>query len=133
MVRGLIEKLCAELSIPPVFKQHEKNFFLLPFAPGLEIALTDLNPGIGMRAIIASCPRRKKEECFTYLMRANLLGQGTGTSRIGLSEDEKNLTLSLSLPYEMNYHAFKEAFEEFANHLIYWRNAIANFEKETIV
>jgi len=130
MVQGFLEKLCAELSIAPVPKLNEKKFFSLRFAPGVEIALSDLHPGVAMQAAISACPKLRREDLFIYLMRANLLGQGTGGARIGLDGDEKNLTLSLGLPYEMNYHAFKEAFEEFVNHLIYWRDVVAKFDNE---
>jgi hypothetical protein len=129
MVQGFLEKLCAELSIRPVPKQNEKKIYPFRFGPGTEVDLADLHPGVEMRAVISLCPRNRKEDLFIYLMRANLLGQGTGGARIGLDEQEKHLTLSLGLPYEMDYHAFKEAFEEFVNHLVYWRDAMAKFEK----
>src|SRR6185503_7483227 len=105
MVHGFLEKLCAELSITPVPKLNEKNFYLFCFSPGTEVALADLHPGVEMRSNICPCPIGKREDLFIYLMRANLLGQGTGGARIGLDDKEKNLTLSLGLPYEMNYHA----------------------------
>jgi hypothetical protein len=133
MVQGFLEKLCAELAISPVPKLDEKRQFLLHFAPGTDIALADLDPGVEMRAELADCPRGRKEELFIYVMRANLLGQGTGSARIGMDEKEKHLTLSVGLPYEMNYHAFKEAFEEFVNHLIYWREMVEKFEKNETV
>lgn len=129
MVQGFLEKLCAELSIAPIPKLNEKKVFLFRFSPGTEIVLADLHPGVEMRATISSCPHERGEDLFIYLMRANLLGQGTSGARIGLDEKEKNLTLSLGLPYEMNYHAFKEAFEEFVNHLVYWREIVAKFGK----
>lgn len=129
MVRSWIEKLCAELSIVPV-PALSGGVFLLRFAPGMDIAISDLDPGIGFKARLAPCPTSRREECFTYLMRANLLGQGTGNSRLGLSEDEKDLTLSLGLPYELDYPTFKETLEDFVNHLVYWQNAIADFENE---
>lgn len=130
MVQGFLEKLCAELSIAPVPKLNEKKFFFFRFAPGIEVSLADLHPGVTMQAEIAPCLTSRQEDLFIYLMRANLLGQGTGGARIGLDGDEKNLTLLLGLPYEMNYKVFKEAFEEFVNHLIYWRDAVAKFENE---
>lgn len=133
MIQGFLEKLCAELSITPVPKQNEKKVFLFRFGPGTDIILADLHPGIEMRALIVPCPKEKREDLFIYLMRANLLGQGTGGARIGMDENEKNLTLSLGLPYEMNYHTFKEAFEEFVNHLLYWREVVAKFEKNETV
>lgn len=83
-----------------------------------------------MHAQICPCPNRKREEIFIYVMRANLLGQGTGGSRIGIDPGEKFLTLALGLPYEMNYKIFKETFEDFVNYLIYWRDVVARLEKE---
>jgi len=133
MVQGFLEKLCAELSITPVPKLNEKKIYLFRFSLGVEIDFADLYPGVEMRAVIAFCPSKRREDLFIYLMRANLLGQGTGEARIGLDEQEKNLTLSLGLPYEMNYHAFKEAFEEFVNHLVYWREIVAKFQKHETV
>lgn len=128
MVQEFLEKLCAELSIETVPKLNEGNIFR--FAPDIDVALTDLNPGVSMQSVIAACPASRREDLFIYLMKANLLGQGTGNARIGLDRNDKNLTLSLGLPYEINYQVFKEAFEEFVNHVIYWRNAIAKFENE---
>ena len=128
MVQEFLEKLCAELSIDTVPKLNEDNIFR--FAPDIHVAITDLGPGVGMQSVISGCPISKREDLFIYLMKANLLGQGTGNARIGLDRNDKNLTLSRGLPYEINYQIFKEAFEEFVNHLIYWRNAIAKFENE---
>ncbi len=99
----------------------------------VEVALKDLDPGVAMQGQICVCPRARREELFIHLMRANLLGQGTGGSRIGIDPDEKFLTLSLGLPYEMNYKIFKESLEDFVNYLIYWREEIAKFEKEETV
>ena len=73
-----------------------------------QIPLRDLEPGVAMQAKICPCPEKKQEELFIFLMRANFLGQGTGGARIGLDSEEKFLTLSLGLPYEMNYQGFKE-------------------------
>ena len=122
MIREFLEKLCTELSIAiPI--PNEKKMFSLRFGPA-EILLFDLRPGVSMSGEIGACPIGQKEDIYMYLMRANLLGQGTGGARIGLDANEKNLTLSLGLPYEMNYKAFKEAFEEFLNHLIYWQGEL---------
>ncbi len=64
------------------------------------------------------------------LMKANFLGQGTGGGALGLKEDESSLTLSLSLPYEMNYKVFKDSLEEFANFIDYWKKELARHDKE---
>jgi hypothetical protein len=63
-------------------------------------------------------------------MQANYLGQLTGPSRIGLSQDGKYLTLSLSIPYELTYRSFRELLEDFVNFLLYWREEVVKFEAE---
>lgn len=87
--------------------------------------MTDLSPGAALRAPIQEVPKAKREDLFCLLMRANLLGQGTGENRIGLDTQEKFLTLSLGLPYELNYKTFKDKLEDFINYLVYWKEEIA--------
>jgi hypothetical protein len=72
-------------------------------------------------APVTPLPKKEKEAFLIKLMEANFLGQGTGGSVLGLQEDESFLTLSLDLPYEINYTSFKEAIEEFVNYLEYWK------------
>jgi len=72
---------------------------------------------------------QKKEEAFIYLMKANLLGQGTGNQVLGLDPEEKTLTLSCIIPYDMDYREFKERIEDFVNYLDYWRLEVKNLQK----
>ena len=129
MLTDFLERLCKELAIHSLPKRNELK--IVPLRIGNEsIALKDLDPGMALQAQICLCPEKKKESLFIYLMRANLLGQGAGGARIGLDSDEKFLTLSLGLPYELNYQTFKETIEDFVNYLIYWQNEIGKFESE---
>jgi hypothetical protein len=130
MLKSFMEKLSNELRLSLEWPSPEKKEFSLKINENIVASLRDLNPGVAMSAKIGRCPSKKKEELFIYLSRANLLGQGTGGCRIGLDVDEKTLTLSRGLPYEMNYQAFKESFEDFVNYLVYWREEVAKFEKE---
>jgi len=127
MLRDDLKQLCKELEIESVPQLNDQKYY--PFRVGEElIAIRDLDPGIALQAQICLCPTKKREDLFIYLMRANLLGQGAGGARIGLDPDEKFLTLSLGLPYEMNYQKFKETVEDFVNYLIYWRDEVKKFE-----
>ncbi len=128
MLREYLEKLCKELEIVPP-KLNEQKIYPLKIG-GESVAIKDLDPGIALHAQICEVATKKKEELFIYLMRANLFGQGTGGCRIGIDANEKLLTLSLGLPYEMNYQMFKDTVEDFVNYLIYWRDMIAKFESE---
>ena len=129
MLRDYLEQLCKELAIEPIPKMNEHKIYSFNIGDQT-VRLKDLDPGVAMQGSICPCPERKREDLFIYLMRANLLGQGTGGSRIGLDSDEKFLTLSLGLPYEMNYQSFKENFEDFVNYLIYWRDEVTKLERE---
>ncbi len=129
MICEFVQKICAELSIPLATQIDSKNIYQIKLGSKTPIDCVDLLPGLGLRAPIAAIPNRRKEEIFVYVMRANLLGQGTALSRIGMDKQEKSLTLSLGIPYELDYRSFREAFEEFANHLIYWRAEILKFEQ----
>lgn len=122
----LLEKLTTELSLdlPP----KKDGFFTLRLSKKVEVSFLDLSPGVSMNAKIIECPKTKREDLFIYLMRANLLGQGTGGARLGMDEKKETLTLSLSLPYELEYRAFKEALEKFANYVVYWQEEIEKKE-----
>jgi hypothetical protein len=128
MLIDFLKKLCQELSIELPRLNAEKVY---PFRLGNEVVLMqDLDPGVSFQAKICEAPEKKREELFMFLQRANLLGQGTGGARIGVTQDGNFLTLSLGLPYELNDQIFKEKLEIFINYLIYWRDAIRKFERE---
>ncbi|MBI5272958.1 MAG: type III secretion system chaperone [Chlamydiia bacterium] len=130
MLQQFLDTLCAELSLSPSPKADKKGRFMFPVQDNLSVALSDLDPGVAMHSVISLCPKKRQEDLFIYLMHANLLGQGTGGSRIGLDPEEKSLTLSFGLPYEIKYQNFKETFEIFVNHIIYWRSEIRKFEQD---
>src|SRR6185295_7561609 len=123
MFRDYLTQLCDELSIASVPKINEPKIYPFPLGDFV-LAMKDLDPGLGLQAPICLCPEKNREELFIYLLQANVLGQGVGLSRLGLDKDEKFLTLSLGLPYEMNYQMFKETIEEFVNYLEYWKEQV---------
>ena len=129
MIQELLQKLSTELSLDPA-KQERENSFSFSLNKTITLHLRDLEPGLSLYSPIIQCGEKRREELFIYLMQANLLGQGTGGGRIALDFEEKTLTLLLGLPYEMNYQLFKEMIENFANHLIFWRNEIERFTNE---
>lgn len=129
MLRDYLDQICKELSIDKP-KLNEEKWYPFKLREDIQIDLKDLDPGVAMLSVMCDVPQKKREDLFIYLMRANLLGQGTGGSRIGMDGQEKSLTLSLGLPYEMNYTAFRESLEDFANYLVFWREEITKLETE---
>lgn len=129
ILKTLLEQLCEELelgAIPPADELKFHHFKINSF----EISMKDLDPGFYFSSNIGPLPKKKKEDYLMLLMKANFLGQGTGGATLGLKEDESFLTLSLSLPYEMNYNAFKDSLEDFANFVEYWKKETVRFETE---
>ena len=125
MLRNLVSQLCVELDLPEVPLVENKMTLQIG---SVDVTLGELKPGLYLRAIIAPCPKMKREELFLQLMKANYLGQGTGGSRIGLTPDERHLTLSLGLPYEVSYRTFRERFEDFINFTLFWKQEVEKFE-----
>lgn len=125
-----LKELCEDLKIDQDLKRTEAGRLVLPLTPALKIEVQPLDPGIFFFSPISPCPTVKKEDLFIQLMKANLFGQGTMGSTIALKSDENLLTLSLGMPYDMNYRAFRGALEDFANIVEYWRVEIDRHVKQ---
>lgn len=129
MLEQHLQQLTSDLELSPVAPKDEQFLYHLDLLPDMRLSLKELEPGLYIFSPIAPCPPQKKEDIFIYLMKANFLGQGTGGRVIGLDPEEKFLTLSHVIPYDMNYKSFKELIEDFANYLDYWRSEIKRLQK----
>jgi hypothetical protein len=129
MLEQYLSQLTQELELPLPAPQDDHGLRHLSINPSLRLALQALDPGFHLSAVIGPCPAERREDLFILLMRANFLGQGTGEAVIGLDREEKLLTLSLTVPYEVSYKAFKERVEDFANYIDYWREELENYQK----
>jgi hypothetical protein len=125
ILTDLSEKL--HLSSPPT--KDEQGTYHFGINPALQIELKLLYPGLSFSSKIGHPPPDRKEEFYMYMMRANFLCQGTGGAVIGLCNQEKVLTLELSIPYEVNYLEFKDKLEDFVNYTEYWREEIKKFKE----
>ena len=117
-----VDELCSDLELTP--HKDKNGSCLLSIGESLKIRIKNLNPGTYFASQIAPCPKVKREDLFIYLMKANLFGQGTLGAALGISADETTITLSIVLPYEMDYPSFKGAVEDFANIIDYWKQEI---------
>ncbi|MDN3505972.1 MAG: type III secretion system chaperone [Simkaniaceae bacterium] len=125
-----LKELCEDLNLDTNLKKSELGFYLLPLTDSLAIEVKPLEPGVFFTSPICPCPEAKREEFFIQLMKANLFGQGTMGSTISLKDDENLLTLSRAMPYDMNYGVFKDALEDFANIVEYWREETLRHEEQ---
>ena len=129
MLEPFLKTLAEDLELDDLPKKDEGGIYPFPLTSEVTIFMRELDPGISFWGQIGPCPLEKREDLFILLMKGNFLGQGTGGATIALDENEKFLTLSLVLPYDMNYKVFKDALEDFVNFLKYWREELIRHKK----
>lgn len=129
MLEKLLTQLIDDLELESIAPKDENQTFHLAINPELTLSFKELNPGVLLFSSLGDCPAENREDLFLHLMKANLLGQGTGGGAIGLNAEEKLLTLSLALPYDMNERAFKEKVEDFANFTDYWKEELIRYRR----
>lgn len=130
MLEQHLTQLMQDLEMDSFPSKDKEGLFQLMLNPETKISFKELEPGMFMVSPIKECPEKNREEVLTLMMRANFLGLGTGGSVIALDAEEKFLTLSIGLPYDMNYKEFKGIVEDFVNFLDYWKDELMRFEKK---
>lgn len=128
ILEDLLSRFTIDLDIDAAKADKEKNYFV-KFNDEITFFVKGGKEQIYIYATIINCPQENHEDLFSYLMAANLLGQGTGNNVISLDPSGKFLTLSSLLPYEVNFKEFKESIEDFINYLIYWKKEIENIKQ----
>lgn len=124
-IEHLVQKLAEELHLDATPQKDKNGYYQLNIQSNTSICIKDLCPGLFFSAKMIELPKGKSHEAlYIYLMQANTLGRGTGGSAIGIDATEKYLTLSQSLPFELDYVAFYETVEDFVNYIDYWKQKI---------
>ena len=113
----LLELLVDDLKLGAIPQKDKNDIHQLMLLPDLQIGVSELDPGIFFSSLLLPIPKEGgKEALYIHLMKANLLGQGTGGGSIGIDSTEKYLTFSLTLSFEVSYTIFKESIEDFVNY-----------------
>ncbi|MEM8727954.1 MAG: type III secretion system chaperone [Chlamydiota bacterium] len=127
-IEALIDKLSSELKLEVVPQKDRKDLYTLKIGSSPRVSIKELEPGAFFEARIFPIPKQEnKEALFIYLMKANLLGQGTGGAVIGIDHSEKFFSLTLTLPFEIDYRIFHDSLEDYLNYIDYWKEEIAIF------
>ncbi len=125
----LIENLSSELKLGAIPQKDKNGLYQLKIGDSPQVMVKELDPGVFLGGKILPLPKEgNKEALFIYLMKANLLGQGTGGGAIGIDPSEKFLTFSLTLPFEVNYKTFHESLEDFLNYIDFWKEEVVRFQ-----
>ncbi len=125
----LIEMLVANLKLPALPQKDKNGYYQLKINPAITVSVKELDPGIFIHSQILPVPKEEnKEALFIHLMKANLLGQGTGGAAIGIDSSEKFFTLSQTLAFEVDYKTFHETLEDFLNYIDYWKEEVPKLQ-----
>jgi len=126
----LLTQLSDELQLGGKPRKDKEQTYSLGFADALDVKIQERDADVTLFARLAICPEEKREKLFSYLMKANFLGQGTGGSSIGYDESENSLTLSSILPYDLDYKTLRNAIEDFVNYVEYWKTEISEHKRK---
>ncbi len=124
-LQNLLEGLALGLEIAPAQFSETEPLTNWKISPTHELHFGVAEQAYTLTCSIGQPPVRNKEDFFLLLMRANFLGQGTGGSVLGMDKEEKYLTLSSIIPYDVDAKRFKELVEDFVNFVDYWRDELA--------
>ncbi|GAB5412193.1 MAG: hypothetical protein ChlgKO_13070 [Chlamydiales bacterium] len=120
-MKEVLDDLAKETGLTVRAVKDQKGSFDVWINPDVKVRLDILEPGIQLSADIGNVPQEKKEELLMHLMEANFLGQGTGGNILGITKDEKKITLRFVKPFEVLKQVLHDDLESFVNHLLYWR------------
>ncbi|MDN3504348.1 MAG: CesT family type III secretion system chaperone [Rhabdochlamydiaceae bacterium] len=124
-IEQYLENLQTEVGVEKLFEKKERNTFFLPFGQRNILIFVSEN-NLLLTANLGLLPTEEEfiEPFCIHLLFANYLGQGSGSSGIGLSPDKQTITLTMDVRGDIDYRIFKEQMEEFVNYLDYWINEI---------
>ena len=118
MLKNLISDLEKYLNIDIEKKEKEHNRqlidYIISLTDGNIVSITEIDNHIFMSANICHFSEKeieKPEDFYIHLMKANYLGTSTGNGIISISPDNKFITLSLLIDYEINYKIFRDLLE----------------------
>lgn len=121
MFHDLITKLSVELQPDePIQLPQGALTFSLEVGDST-VVIYDTAPGIRIESTVAPLPDQLAERCMAKLLQANLFGQMTRRSILGLNEAGDKVVLNLYLPVVRNYKEFHEQLEDFINALQFWQ------------
>lgn len=127
----LAEQLFQELEMGPVTDEviTGKNplTIRLELDGDLILSLKEGLSGPVLYALVCPAAQERQNELIERLMEANLFGIETRGATLGMEMESEMITLSFQMPKEIDYNAFKEAVEDFANIVSYWQEEIRNW------
>lgn len=113
-----------ELEMEQPLKGSIQGTYLIPLEDGINVMITPTPNGFSLFSELIELPKENEEDVYYQSLIANLFGQGTNGSLLGLNEQGNLLTLSRVVDYNISYQDFKEIIEDFINSIDFWKEEI---------
>ncbi len=121
MIDYLMQQLCNELNIAPALKPKSPGIYVIEFeTKNVKIEALPLQ-GLQLSTNLGQFPSHRDEEFFEGMLSANLFGERTLGSVLGLSQDATTITLTHTVERRLDYREFRDIVEDFLNIADAWQ------------
>jgi hypothetical protein len=129
MLSSMMQELSKEWELTNPIPEESPGSYKIPLEDGLSINVSTVqNNELLLTSGIATVPKGKEEMLFEYALLANLFGQGTKESLLGLNDSGNILTLSRFIDYDVNFQEFRNIMEDFINTIDFWREEVLKYQ-----
>ena len=120
MLENFMKQLTKDLEIEESLDTGVPGVYMFPVDENIGIDISEIPHGFTLACTFGECPEENEEEFYTHALLANLFGQGTDQSVLGLDAEAKRLSLSRKVDYPIEYREFRDMVEDFLNAVEFW-------------
>ena len=115
-----MDELCKEMEIPNNLKTQVSGVYSIPLDKDYNVVVTYAPPGFILTCTLGDKPAAD-EDFLLDAMVANVYGQTTFGSVLGLDDTGKKIILSRMVDWNPNVQEFIQIIEDFINAADFWR------------
>jgi hypothetical protein len=131
MLEKYMEQFQKELELDKPLIRPNPGSYYIPLEDSLSLTITSMAGGFHLYSELVELPKENEEVFYTKALNANLFGQGTRGSILGLNDRGNMLTISQVVDYNIEYKDFKDLVDDFINTIDFWRVEVQNTKTES--
>lgn len=120
MLERLMDSLVKDLELEASLATEVPGTYAFPLDQGLTVMISEIPRGFSLKCLVGPCPTLKEDQFLKQAMLANLFGQGTHGSVLGLTPEGNIITLTQVVDYTIDYKDFRDILEDFINIVDFW-------------
>lgn len=121
MLDTFMQQLMKDMEVEGSLATEVPGVYAIPVDENVSVFVSSIPRGFTLRCQVAPIAPENEEIFYTHVLQANLFGQGTDGSILGLDSEGKQLILSREIDYNIEYKEFSELIEDFLNSVDFWR------------